>query len=448
MKMKSPAQIIRSIVSQTKCALAKFPNLSSKQIAEALRRTRNYDRALVRLANKGRTLLEMAAIQSFDAHFCASVRAAERAGLTSATYSELKKIAHRARAGDAAAEVISARWIGKDNGDFRLIVKGGVLRNTRLLVFRDALSCLGFDSPYDYSRPGAGGERAFVRAVVDAILSGQSWVATADFKKCFASLRPAHFEGAPLKQQLIREEVFISEEAKIEIKQPGNAAKLWTFLQSTQGDAIGTDVNKYIISCTTQMVRQGLPEGLLLSPLLARNFIGREIRATLGSEGVAVPTYVDDLAICACAQPTAAAAMQALEMRLKSHPAGPIELHSKYVKDAAAWKTKGHVEVLKYLLEPANGYGNNPVHVKPGQRRIERFKKRLKEKLDQAKAEGEDLYEAGLRYWKQWYASQQAWTKVPVLSELASEMAAMQYIHDYIVGIPMGCNAKVTGLAA
>jgi len=163
--------------------------------------------------------------------------------------------------------------------------------------------------------------------------------------------------------------------------------------------------------------------------------------------GVAVPTYVDDLAICACAQSTAAAAMQALEMRLKSHPAGPIELHSKCVKDARAWKTKGHVEVLKYLLEPDNGYGDNPVHVKPGQRRISKFKKTLKEKLDQAKAKGEDLYTAGLRYWRRWYASQQAWTKVPGHTELLSENIAMSYINDYLSGIPMGGNANVYGLA-
>ncbi|WFU41780.1 hypothetical protein QA640_04500 [Bradyrhizobium sp. CB82] len=287
-----------------------------------------------------------------------------------------------------------------------------------------------------------------MRAVVDAICSGRSWVARADIKHCFASMRPAHFDGGPLNQQLLRKEVFISEEAKIEIELPGNAAKLWTFLQSKHNAAATTTIINCTICLTTQMVRQGLPEGLLLSPLLARSFIGREIQATLGSMGVAVPTYVDDLAICACAQPTAAAAMQALEVRLKSHPAGPIELHAKCVRNAEWWKSEGQVTVLKYLLEPGNGYGGNPVHVKPGPGRISRFKKRLKEKLDQAKAEGKDLYSEGLRYWKQWYASQQAWTKVPGYTELVSENLAMSYIDDYKLGIPMGSNGKVYGLVA
>jgi hypothetical protein len=261
-------------------------------------------------------------------------------------------------------------------------------------------------------------------------------------------MRPAHFEWVPINQQLLRKEVFISDEATIEVEMPENPAKLWAFIQSKHGVVVDNSINGCITTLTAQLVRQGLPEGLLLSPLLARSFIGREIQATLGPMGVAVATYVDDLAICACAQKTAAAAMHALEMRLSSHSAGPIVLHSKSIKNAMAWKSKGQVEVLKYLLEPDNGFADNPVHVKPGQRRIERFRKRLREKLNLAKAEGKDLYAEGLRYWGEWYRSQQAWTKVPVLTELASEAAAMSYIKDYKLGIPMGSNAVNYGLAA
>jgi hypothetical protein len=448
MKKMSSHKIVERIISETEGALAVFSPFSHAQIGDARSRIKKYRGLLIRLSKNGAILIEKAALQSFDAHFCAALRALKRAGLTRTKYSEVKKMAGRARQGDAAADPVSAIWIPKDNGDFRLIVKAGPLRNTRCLVFRDALSCLGFDSPYDYSRSGGGGEKAFVRAVVDAICSGLIWVATADIKNCFASMRPAHFEWALINQQLLRKEVFISDEATIEIELPDNLAKFWSFIQSKHGAAVTTSIKDCIISVTAQLVRQGLPEGLLLSPLLARSFIGREIQATLGSMGVAVPTYVDDLAICACAQSTAAAARHALEMRLLSHSAGPIVLHAKCIKNATTWKAKGHVEVLKYLLEPDNGFGDNPVHVKPGPRRIARFKKKLKKQLDEAKSAGEDVETAGLRYWRRWYASQQAWTKVPFWSELVSEMAAKEYIEDYIKGIPMGSNAKVYGLAA
>ena len=439
----SSSPLIIKIISECERSLNRFTNLSDHDVKNLRSAIKRHRRSLLRLSKKGPFLIEKTAIHSLNAHICAALRAADRADLTDLTFSDLKKMAERAMAGDAAAEAVSARWIGKDNGDFRLIVKGGVLRNTRLLVFRDALSCLGFDSPYDCSRPGGGGEKGFVQAVVNAICGGQTWVATADIKNCFASMRPAHFQWVPLHQQLLLKEVFISEEAKIEIELPGNAAKLWLFLQSKYGAVTTTSILQCISSVTTQLVRQGLPEGLLLSPLLARSFIGREIQATLGSMGVAVPTYVDDLAICACAQPIAAAAMHALEMRLLSHSAGPIVLHAKSIKNAETWKTEEHVTVLKYLLEFGNGYGDNPVHVKPGPRRLEKFKKKLREKLDQAKAEGKDVYAAGLGYWMQWYASQQAWTKVPFWSEVVSEMATNEYIGDYINGLPMGANAKV-----
>lgn len=448
MKKVPSALLLTRIISDCERALTGFTSLPPQNVAKLRSSIKRYGRSLLRLSKKGPSLIEKTALHSFDAHICAALRAADRAGLTGLTFFELSKMALRARAGDAATEAVSAYWDPKDNGGFRLIVRPGLIRNTRHLVFRDGLTCLGFDNPYDFSRSGAGGETAFVAAVVSAVCSGQSSVATADMKKCFASMRPAHFQWAPLNQQLLQKEVFISEEANVEVELPGNLGKLWTFLQAEYGAVVTTSIMQSIISLTTQMVRQALPEGGLLSPLLARSFIGREIQATLGSMGVAISSFVDDLAICACAQTTAAAAMHALEMRLKSHPAGPIELHAKQIRDANAWKTDGHTEVLKYLLEPGNGYGDNPVHVKPGPRRISKFKKRLKEKLDQAKAEGKNLYAEGLRYWKQWFASQHAWTKVPGCSELVSEAAAMSYIEDYILGIPMGSNAKVYALAA
>ena len=437
------ALLLTRIISDCERALTGYTSLSPQNVTNLRSSIKRYGRSLLRLSKKGSALIEKAALHSFDAHICATIRAADRAGLTGLTFFELRKIALRARAGDAATEAVSAYWDPKDNGGFRLIVRPGLIRNTRHLVFRDALSCLGFDNPHDFTRPGAGGEKAFVAAVVIAICSDQSWVATADMKKCFASMRPAHFLWASLNQQLLEKEVFISEEAKVEVELPGNLAKLWTFLQTEYGAAVTTSIKQSIRSLTTQMVRQALPEGSLLSPLLARSFIGREIQASLGSMGVAISSFMDDLAICACAQTTAAAAMHALEMRLKSHPAGPIELHAKHIRDANAWKTDGHAEVLKYLLEPGNGYGDNPVHVKPGLRRISKFKKRLKEALDQAKAEGKDLYTEGLHYWRQWYASQQAWTKVPGYTEELSCNIAMSFIDDYKEGIPMGGNAKV-----
>src|SRR5690606_812540 len=101
----------------------------------------------------------------------------------------------------------------------------------------------------------------------------------------------------------------------------------------------------------------------------------------------------------------AQAAAEILEERLKSHPAGPIELHSSKVTNAHSLK----VMVLGYWLEPGKGHGTHYVHVKPGPKRIERFKQNLACRLENAGSE-DDLYDVGCEYWKHWFASQAAWT--------------------------------------
>lgn len=429
MKTIPAVKLVSWIIRDAARALAKFTALSPRDVRRAQSSIKRYQKKLLWMAQKGEAVIGKAALYSFDAHFCAALRAAERADAPHVTFPDLNNLARQAYHGHASSEPVKARWEPKDKG-FRLIVELGTVRTTRCLVFRDALTCLGYDSPYDYSRRSQGGEKAFVASVIERICAGQSWVATADIKKCFASMRPGHLEWLPLTTDQLRKEVFISEEAKVEVSLSGNAARLWVFLQSEYSAAISTSIQSSITDVTTRMVRQALPEGNLLSPLLARSFIGREIQASLGSLGDAISTFLDDLAFCAGAQSIATAAMQALEVRLKSHPAGPIELHSKQLRDAKAWKTAGRVQVLKYLLEPGRGY-NCPVHVKPGPGRFGRFRKRLKQRLDAAKALGQDVDEKGFIYSKRWYRSQQAWTKVPGHSKQVFEVAALCTIHEY-----------------
>jgi len=98
------------------------------------------------------------------------------------------------------------------------------------------------------------------------------------------------------------------------------------------------------------------------------------------------------------------------------------------------------IELMGYRFRPGEGYGTNSVHVKPGARRFSRFKEKLREKLKDAD-QTLDPYDVGLDYWRQWYPSQQAWTKVPGYSEQVSENITLSYIHDYLHGVPMGKNA-------
>jgi hypothetical protein len=98
------------------------------------------------------------------------------------------------------------------------------------------------------------------------------------------------------------------------------------------------------------------------------------------------------------------------------------------------------IELLGYKLQPGAGYGKNNVHVKPGKRRFNRFKEKLEERLKNSDKSLEP-FDVGINYWRCWYKSQQAWTKVPGHSEMASETITLSYINDFIHGVPMGENA-------
>ena len=88
-------------------------------------------------------------------------------------------------------------------------------------------------------------------------------------------------------------------------------------------------------------------------------------------------------------------------------------------------------------MEPGNGHGEHYVHVKPGPKRIERFKRRLAETLTKAKP-GVDRFAVGNDYWRKWFNSQQAWTKVPFWSEDLSSFLTFIYIQDFNQDLPMG----------
>ncbi len=183
---------------------------------------------------------------------------------------------------------------------------------------------------------------------------------------------------------------------------------------------------------SAHMVRRGLPRGSPLSPLLAAWFIDQTLVEALTGSGVVVAVYLDNLAIGGPSAAKVVAAVNLLSEKLSEGP-GTIELHDTEVMH------KSKVDLLGYRLEAGKGYRGNPVHVKPGKRRIERKKAKLKGKLEEAQADGLDLDDTAEDYWNQWSPSQGAWTRVPYHSDRVSLDITMSYVNDFRDGIPMGC---------
>lgn len=295
-------------------------------------------------------------------------------------------------------------------------------------------SLMGIEADFDFSRRGAGGEKALVDHVCKHITSGYDWWVSTDIKNCFPSLRPAHFDWLPIDGRLLTNIVFLPKCEKVKVLIPKDPKAVIDFLQASYPDH-GVTTIMDMVKLTVQMVRQGLSQGSVLSPLLARGFVGRELRASLGGMKVTRASWVDDVYIGAHVRKDVQAAFQAFKERLLSHPAGPIELHDGKPVHASTRK----LTVVGYRLEPGNGYGDNPVHVVPGRKRTNNFKNRLTRRLLELGPD-EDPMEVGRAYWRRWYDGQQAWTKVPLHTEYLSETLAIQDVDFFMHNQPMAGN--------
>lgn len=327
-----------------------------------------------------------------------------------------------------------ASWHPKGSGGYRLICQDGLWRTAQRLLVRDMYSLMGIEADFDFSRRGAGGEKALVDHVCKHITSGYDWWVSTDIKNCFPSLRPAHFDWLPIDGRLLTNIVFLPKCEKVKVLIPKDPKAVIDFLQASYPDH-GVTTIMDMVKLTVQMVRQGLSQGSVLSPLLARGFVGRELRASLGGMKVTRASWVDDVYIGAHVRKDVQAAFQAFKERLLSHPAGPIELHDGKPVHASTRK----LTVVGYRLEPGNGYGDNPVHVVPGRKRTNNFKNRLTRRLLELGPD-EDPMEVGRAYWRRWYDGQQAWTKVPLHTEYLSETLAIQDVDFFMHNQPMAGN--------
>jgi hypothetical protein len=309
----------------------------------------------------------------------------------------------------------------------------GVARTAQRLALRDMLSVMNIDSGFDYSRRGKG-EKALLAQVCKLMDDDFHWWWSPDIKDFFASLKPSHFGWLPLSRQQIRNIVFNPKCARVQVCTLKQMVKVIHMLKNQYPALSVSEMD--ITPLTTQLVRQGgLPLGAVHSPLLARGFVGRELRNLLGAkEGIVGLSWLDDLTIGARLKEDAQAAESALTERFLTHPARPLKLHASDPVLAASRK----VQVLGYFLEPGNGYGGT-IHVKPGPKRCERFRRRLQERLKAAGPHG-DLLGVTQDYWRQWYIGQQAWTKIPECTELLSYNIALSYLDNFEHGAPMKGN--------
>ena len=252
-------------------------------------------------------------------------------------------------------------------------------------MLRDALSMIGIDGEVDCTKKGGGGEKALIRAVCKDIENECHWWWTPDIKDCFGSISPRHFAWLPIDRRLIRNVAYLPKCAKIVIAKHEDPEAILQYLYAKYPD-LSEDGTLSLQALIVQIVRRGLLQGSVLSPLLARAEITHELTAALSGMKPKRYQYVDDLSIGAKTKGECKAAKQVVTDYLLSLPAGPIELHDVPITNAMNQR----LVVLGYSLEAGNGYGDNYVHVKPWIKRTEKFKQNLLKRL-QAAPEGADF---------------------------------------------------------
>lgn len=393
-----------------------------------------YIRLLDQIVKNGEPYLIGKALNSHGGRVMALVRAfAKRENYRA--LSEIEKMAWKVDCYELTTESVAVRWIIPDGDKPRIICMHGVIRTAKALMLRDVLYALGVDGEHDYSRRGAGGEKAIIRAISKKMAEGYDYWVTPDVTNCFPSMRPGHFKELPISDGLISNVAFLNKETPVTVLLSSlTIGEVHSSLLTTYGEqASSFPSDDLVVSMSRTIVRQGLCLGSVLSPLLVRWFLSRAIQEAGIGEYAFVGSYVDDLAIGCVTKAEAAEALSSLTGAL-AHPAGDVLLHDTTIR------YKKNKYFLGYALQPGRGYGNNPVHVKPGPKRIKRFKARLKWKLIKAKKSGKDLLSVGEDYGEMWYASQHAWTKVPGHSHQLSLNITSSYVQDFKDGYPMGAN--------
>ena len=360
-------------------------------------------------------------LEAFTTRICATVRAFAKTRRRG-SLRDICEFAERLNVWEVLWEPVRVGLHPKSKGGFRKITRSGCRRMAQQFIVRDLLTALDLDNEYDYSRRGAGGEKAMIGDVCQRMQDGYSDWQTVDIKECFASLRPAHFGWLPIPKKLIRNVVFLPECAKIGIDARSIRLALADAYAVLTGNTSG---GVEVIRSITRKVRRELPQGSVLSPLVARAFVGRELRAALGTEEVARFSFVDDLTLGARSQPKVEESLEALRARLLGNPAGPVLLH---VNPPTSTK-QGRVRVFGYVLEPGLGYGGNPVHVHPDHDRFDRFHKRLYARWK--KGDGSTDPEVFvLEHLDRWIRSQRAWTLVPTYSRNLAFTRAVIYLYE------------------
>ena len=254
--------------------------------------------ALLAGHKKQNTLAKKLLLNSLDACVCAVLRAMLSSGDEIASSKVLDR-ATKLSVWEQLPEPVRVLWRKKDKGGFRPIVISGPMRTAQSLMVRDMLLMMDIDSSIDCTKKGGGGEKRLITNVCKDIENETNWWWTPDIKNCFGSIRPGHFRWLPIDRRLITNVMFFPKCAKVNVGKT-TPEEIGLILQSqgayTHAATFSLDASiSALHSLSVQVVRRGLLQGSVLSPLRARAIIARTVNAALPRPEISRYSYSDDL---------------------------------------------------------------------------------------------------------------------------------------------------------
>lgn len=345
-------------------------------------------------------------LNDFSSKFIAIIRGADRfEGYL--PFSVIEDRANQLHLGKSFHETIVVWPVRSKPGKLRLVGSSGGRRRAQQLIVRDILLATIGDSECDRTVAGTGGEVRLFEDIKEAISDGYGHWVSLDILDFFLSLKPGHLAGFPLSKWIIENLVFLPSGTPIKFADPSYGVQIseYTILTGDDDDLpYGYPYTMGAIRSKFSMVRQGLIQGDVCAPQIARTFLGRELQRLLGKWDVAYVSHLDDMLIGARTHAELKASLQALTHRLRCHPAGPLELHDHQIRSIADGT---------YFLGYRIGYNSEgQLHVRPDVTRFSRFRERLFARLKESIAyERDELVAVGSVYAERWFASQGAWTK-------------------------------------
>lgn len=412
------------------------------------RMVRDYGRILARIhrapLERRKSMIDAIAVPNYAAKVCALLRSPS---ISKWNCKQLHNMAKALNFLTPLTETVNAYW-QVERGKARLIVPYGPKRRAQSVFLNDMMAAAWLDNPNDYSRKGRG-ERAFSQRVIREMKDGVNYWWTPDFKKCFLSLKPAHFRKLPLDNRLVRNVGFLPGCAHIKVQMPSGPLRSAVKAELVELLGLGdvsdlSDVS--IVSYSIKLARQKLPTGAVASPRMMRWLIGQIVEDCLSIPGDVGLSYSDNQAFGSHTRTAVEGMVSKVVKHCTELPAGPLSFdHLEVVH-------RNRVFLLNNKYSERKTASGRSIRVTPGRKRYRRFEEQLQLRLDEAVTKGEDAVYAALRYSARWYASQVSYTKVEPYSRNWFKSVLSSYWMDFQNGDPIGTfyidNIANSGAAA